>query len=148
MSEHQLYFRHMQRADLSVVEAIEDAVFSRPWSKQAFLQAMQQDTLFIVALEHNMVVGYCGMYCSFEEGEITNVAVSPQKHRQGIGRSMMRYLLGEAQSRGISRIILEVRISNCNAIQLYKSLGFENCGIRKNFYEMPREDGMVMVLVQ
>ena len=71
MSEHQLYFRHMQRADLSVVEAIEDAVFSRPWSKQAFLQAMQQDTLFIVALEHNMVVGYCGMYCSFEEGENT-----------------------------------------------------------------------------
>lgn len=148
MSEHQLYFRHMQRADLLVVEAIEDAVFSRPWSRQAFLQAMQQDTLFIVALEQNMVVGYCGMYCSFEEGEITNVAVSPQKHHQGIGRGMMRYLLGEAQSRGISRIILEVRISNCNAIELYKSLGFENCGIRKNFYEMPREDGMVMVLVQ
>lgn len=148
MSEYQLYFRHMQRADLLAVEEIEHAVFSRPWSRQAFLQAMQQDTLFIVALEQNQVVGYCGMYCSFEEGEITNVAVLPQKHHRGIGRSMMKYLLAEARSRGISKIILEVRISNYNAIDLYKSLGFENSGIRKNFYEMPREDGMVMVLEQ
>lgn len=148
MSEHQLYFRHMQKSDLSAVEAIEAAVFSCPWSRQAFLQAMQQDTLFVVVLEQDRVVGYCGMYCSFEEGEITNVAVSPQKHHQGIGRSMMKYLLSEAQRRGICRIILEVRISNQNAIDLYKSLGFENCGIRKNFYEMPREDGMVMVLEQ
>lgn len=148
MSEHQLYFRYMQKQDLLAVEAIEVAVFSRPWSKQAFLQAMQQDTLFIVAIEQNIVVGYCGMYCSFEEGEITNVAVLPQKHHQGIGRSMMKYLLAEAQRRGISRIILEVRISNQNAIDLYKSLGFENCGIRKSFYEMPKEDGMVMVLEQ
>lgn len=148
MSEHQLFFRHMQKQDLLAVEAIEAAVFSRPWSKQAFLQAMQQDTLFIVAIEQNIVVGYCGMYCSFEEGEITNVAVLPQMHHQGIGRSMMRYLLAEAQKKGISRVILEVRISNHNAIHLYKSLGFENCGIRKNFYEMPKEDGMVMVLEQ
>lgn len=147
MSE-QLYFRHMQEGDIPAVTAIEQAVFSRPWTEQSFVQALQQDTLFVVVLKDNTIIGYCGMYCSFEEGEITNVAVSPQKHHQGIGRSMMRYLLGEAQSRGISRIILEVRISNCNAIQLYKSLGFENCGIRKNFYEMPREDGMVMVLVQ
>lgn len=147
MSE-QLYFRHMQEGDIPAVTAIEQAVFSRPWTEQSFVQALQQDTLFVVVLKDNTIIGYCGMYCSFEEGEITNVAVSPQKHHQGIGRSMMRYLLEEAKSRGISRIILEVRISNCNAIQLYKSLGFENCGIRKNFYEMPREDGMVMVLVQ
>lgn len=147
MSE-QLYFRHMQEGDIPAVTAIEQAVFSRPWTEQSFVQALQQDTLFVVVLKDNTIIGYCGMYCSFEEGEITNVAVSPQKHHQGIGRGMMRYLLGEAQSKGISRIILEVRISNCNAIELYKSLGFENCGIRKNFYEMPREDGMVMVLVQ
>ena len=145
MPEEQLYFRNMQKEDIPSVEAIEQKVFSRPWSETAFLQAMQQDTLFIVALNRNTITGYCGMYCSFEEGEITNVAVMPERHNQGIGRSMMEYLMEQAEEKGITRIILEVRVSNAHAIHLYESLGFQNCGIRRNFYEMPREDGMVMV---
>lgn len=145
MWEEPLYFRKMCKEDLADVAAIESAVFSRPWSEQAFLHALAEDTIFIVALRRNAIIGYCGMYCSFSEGEITNVAVAPQKQNKGIGRKMMKHLLSQAQSRGISRIILEVRISNKNAIHLYNSLGFLNCGIRRNFYEMPREDGMVMV---
>ena len=136
----------MRREDISAVEKIERRVFSRPWSKQAFLDAMQQDTLFVVALEQEMIAGYCGMYCSFAEGEITNVAVDPQYQGQGIGRAMMEYFLEQAGRRGIDRILLEVRISNANAIHLYETLGFRNCGVRKGLYEMPREDGMVMSL--
>ncbi len=98
-----------------------------------------------MALKGDAIVGYCGLYCSFGEGEITNVAVIPTEHNQGIGRAMMEYLLNQAQERGITRIVLEVRISNKNAIHLYSSLGFENCGIRRQLYEMPREDGMIMV---
>lgn len=146
MSE-QLYFRHMQEGDIPAVAAIERAVFSRPWTEQSFAQALQQDTLFVVVLKDNTVIGYCGMYCSFEEGEITNVAVMPREQGQGVGRQMMGYFLGQAQDRGISRIFLEVRTSNENAIRLYEGLGFRNCGVRRNFYELPREDGMVMVLV-
>jgi len=145
MSEEQLRFRKMRKADVPFVEAIERSVFSRPWSEEAFVQAMQQDTIFIVAERHNKIVGYCGMYCSFEEGEITNVAVAPAEHNQGIGRAMMKYLLRQARQNGITRSLLEVRISNKSAIHLYRSLGFENCGVRKDFYEMPREDGMIMV---
>lgn len=145
MSEEQLYFRNMQKSDISSVEAIERAVFSRPWSGEAFAQAMRQDTIFIVVLKRNTIVGYCGMYCSFQEGEITNVAVTPAEHNRGIGRAMMEYLFRQAQQSGITRLILEVRVSNDSAIHLYRSLGFENCGIRKGLYEMPREDGMIMV---
>lgn len=58
---------------------------------------------------------------------------------------MMKYLLRQARQNGITRSLLEVRISNKSAIHLYRSLGFENCGVRKDFYEMPREDGMIMV---
>ncbi|MCI9081612.1 MAG: ribosomal protein S18-alanine N-acetyltransferase [Lachnospiraceae bacterium] len=145
MSEEQLCFRNMCSSDIPFAAAIERAVFSRPWSEEAFAQSMGQDTIFIVALKGDAIVGYCGLYCSFGEGEITNVAVIPTEHNQGIGRAMMEYLLNQAQERGITRIVLEVRISNKNAIHLYSSLGFENCGIRRQLYEMPREDGMIMV---
>ena len=146
MSEEQLYFRTMQEIDIPAVASIEKAVFSRPWTEDAFRQAMRQDTLFVVVLKGNTIIGYCGMYCSFEEGEITNVAVTPKEQGHKAGRKMMEYLLEQAQQKGITRIILEVRISNGRAIHLYESIGFRNCGVRKNFYEMPREDGMVMVL--
>jgi len=146
MTENEFFFRRMEEGDIPAVAKIEQELFSKPWSEQAFLQAMQQDTLFVVVLNRNTIVGYCGMYCSFEEGEITNVAVAPERQNQGIGRRMMHYLLEQAAQKGITRIILEVRISNANAICLYESLGFQSCGIRKDFYEIPREDGMVMVL--
>lgn len=145
MSENQLYLRNMQEQDIPAVASIEWAVFSRPWTEQAFCEAMQQDTLFIVVLKENTIVGYCGMYCSFEEGEITNVAVAPKEQGRGIGGEMMEFLLRQAKQRGITRVVLEVRISNDHAIRLYENLGFRNCGIRKNFYDLPREDGMVMV---
>lgn len=146
MSEEQLYFRSMGEQDIPAVAAIEKSVFSRPWTEQSFWQAMQQDTLFIVALKGNTIIGYCGMYCSFEEGEITNVAVMPGEQGCGVGGRMLEYLLGQAGQKGITRLILEVRISNAHAIRLYSKLGFRNCGVRKNFYDLPREDGMVMVM--
>lgn len=146
MSEEQLQFRKMCVEDISAVAAIERMVFSRPWTERSFAEAVQQDTLFVVVLKKNTIVGYCGMYCSYEEGEITNVAVMPQVQGHGIGRKMMQFLLRQAGEKGISRVFLEVRISNRNAIHLYENLGFKNCGIRKNFYELPREDGMVMML--
>lgn len=146
MAEYQFHYRNMEEQDIPAVVDIEKQLFSRPWSKQAFLQALEQDTLYAVVLERDMVVGYCGMYCSFEEGEITNVAIAPEWQNQGIGHKMLEYLLEQAYQKGISYIVLEVRISNASAIHLYESMGFQNRGIRKNFYEMPKEDGMIMVL--
>ena len=146
MEERQLQFRKMKIQDISAVVQIENQLFSQPWSKQAFLESMEEDTLFVVAADQHEIVGYCGMYCSFEEGEITNVAVKPGNQNRGIDGRMLQYLLAQARQRNISRIILEVRVSNKNAIHLYKKLGFQNCGIRKNLYEMPKEDGMIMLL--
>ncbi len=146
MAEYQFHCRKMEEQDIPAVVEIEKQLFARPWSKQAFLQALEQDTLYVVVLERDVVVGYCGMYCSFEEGEITNVAIAPERQNQGIGHKMLEYLLEQAYQKGISYIVLEVRISNINAIHLYESMGFQNRGIRKNFYEMPKEDGMIMVL--
>ena len=138
----------MQKNDIGQVAEIESQVFSMPWSKQGFLDALDQDTIFVVAKYQQKVLGYCGMYCSFEEGEITNVAVSPQVQKQGIGKKIISGLLELAKEKKITRIVLEVRVSNAPAIQLYEKFGFQNVGIRKGFYEKPREDAMIMVLEQ
>lgn len=143
----EIEFGEMDIRDIPAVAELEQQLFSCPWSKQAFLETLNQDTLFVTARIGDVIAGYCGMYCYFGgEGEITNVAVSPCCQNQGIGRRMLAYLLEQARSRGVVRIILEVRVSNKNAIHLYEKMGFQNCGIRKNLYELPREDGMIMAL--
>ncbi len=143
----ELEFGELEVGDIPAVAELEQQLFSCPWSEQAFLETFHQDTLFVTARTGHEIAGYCGMYCyAGGEGEITNVAVAPRCQNQGIGRRMLTYLLEQARSRGMVRIILEVRVSNENAIHLYEKLGFKNTGIRKNLYELPREDGMIMVL--
>ncbi len=137
-------FRRMEEGDVGQAAGIERQLFSQPWTEQAFLDAMSQDTLFLSAVSGDELVGYCGMYCSFGEGEITNVAVAPAWQGRGIGRRMLGCLLAMARWEGIARVVLEARASNRRAIGLYESLGFRACGIRKGFYEFPREDGIVM----
>lgn len=141
-----LNVRRMREEDIPAVAAIERTLFSRPWTEQSFAGALRQDTIFLVSLKGDEVIGYCGMYCSPEEGEITNVAVKPEEQGHGVGRKLVERLLEQARGEGMDRIVLEARISNENAIRLYEKLGFRSCGIRRNFYEAPREDGIVMAL--
>ncbi len=140
-----LHFRMMREEDVSAVAAIERMVFSRPWTERAFADALNQDVIFVVVLKENTIIGYCGMYCSSGEGEITNVAVLPKEQGRNVGKKLMEYLLDQARKKGITQITLEVRVSNENAIHLYETMCFRNCGIRKGLYDMPREDGMVMM---
>ena len=146
MEKPEITIERMQEKDIFQVAQIESSVFSMPWSKEGFLDALKQDTIFIVAKCESRVIGYCGMYCSFEEGEITNVAVLPEAQKQGIGEKIISGMLEKAAEKGISRIVLEVRISNEPAIKLYEGFGFQRVGIRKGFYEKPREDAGIMVL--
>ncbi len=142
----ELHIRRMEQRDVPAAAQIEQQLFSQPWSAQAFQESLREDTLFLTAWSGAKLAGYCGMYCYPGEGEITNVAVAPAFQNQGTGRRMLESLLAQARQRGIRRIFLEVRVSNANAIRLYQKLGFQNCGIRRNLYEFPREDGMVMVI--
>ena len=84
------------------------------------------------------------MYQVMEEGDITNVAVHPKYRKQGIGNALVNALLREALLLGISEITLEVRVSNLTAIHLYEKNGFVSEGTRKNYYEKPREDALIM----
>ena len=137
----------MTELEVPAVAALEQELFSMPWSIQGFWDTLAMDNVFfLVAMEEDTVCGYCGVYLAADEGEITNVAVAPSYRRRGIAKMLMEQLMNEAFTHGISQIALEVRVSNEGAIQLYTQLGFVSFGIRKNFYERPTEDAYIMLL--
>lgn len=135
----------MKAEDLDVVAEIEKEIFSQPWSKQGFFASLQSEyALYLTARLDGEIVGYCGLMQSFDEGEITNVAVRKSARRHGVAAAMLERLLLEGAQRGITSFLLEVRRSNAAAMALYEKLGFERGGVRKNFYEHPREDAVIM----
>lgn len=137
--------RRMALEDVKQVAAIEENTFSVPWSEQAFADSLAlEHTIFIVAEQQGEIAGYCGMYTSFQEGEIVNVAVAQKYRRQGIGSKLLQFLFFESLKSDVTSFFLEVRKSNEPAIHLYECFGFKEIGIRKNFYEKPREDAIVM----
>lgn len=127
--------------------ALEKMCFSMPWSENSFVSAMQTNTHFFAVLIDDKLIAYCGMQVADFEGFITNIAVDPNHRRQGVGRRLLKHLFGFAKDNKIASISLEVRPSNTAAIRLYESEGFECVGRRKNFYEKPTEDGLILTKV-
>lgn len=137
--------REMEIDDISEVAAIEDSIFSMPWGEVGFFSfLMREDTLFLVAEEEGTIVGYCGVVMVLDEGDITNVAVLSNRQGRGIGRQLVEALIQKTEERGVVHLHLEVRESNQRAIALYESLQFEKAGLRKNYYEAPVENGLIM----
>lgn len=137
--------RLMKETDLNSVVAIEKEIFSLPWSEKSFADSLKsENTLYVVTEDDGEIKGYCGMYLSFNEGNITNVAVSSAYRKQKVAYNMLTYIFGLAKEKGITDAFLEVRETNVPAIKLYETLGFEEAGIRKNFYEKPTENALIM----
>lgn len=139
--------RKMTEADVPQVAEIERRSFSMPWSEDAFLDSLSYSYAhFLVAEEEERIMGYVGMYVSLDEGEITNVAVHPDCRGKGVAQALMREMQREAEQLSVPRILLEVRVSNADAIHVYEKSGYTELGVRKNFYEKPKEDGLLMEL--
>lgn len=144
-----ILIRAMQAKDTEEVAYLEKQIFSRPWSRQGFLDALHLgNTIFLVAEENGKILGYIGMYVALEEGEITNVAVDPVERCHGIGGMLISEMKKEAERRSLARVVLEVRVSNETAIRLYERNGFMNRGVRKGFYDAPKEDAYIMIYGQ
>ena len=133
--------REMQIDDLEQVMPIEEANFSIPWTETGFFTFLiRDDALFLVAEEDSEILGYLGILISFDESEITNVCVAEKARRRGIGRALMEELFRRMQERKVRVIHLDVRIGNTPARNLYESLGFVQDGLRKGYYDLPKED--------
>jgi ribosomal-protein-alanine N-acetyltransferase len=138
---------YMTEEDIEQVSEIEKATFSLPWSAQAFKDSINRtDTIYLVACEEDTIVGYCGLWNIVNEGNINNVAVALKYRGQQIGFKMLTKLIELGNEQNIEAYTLEVRKSNEAAIKLYQKLGFNNVGIRKNFYDNPKEDAIIMWL--
>ena len=90
------------------------------------------------------VAGYAGLQVILDEGYITNVAVRPECRRNGIAGKLLQVFLDFGQANHLAFLTLEVRASNYDAIALYGSRGFRSVGRRKNYYEHPKEDAIIM----
>ena len=135
----------MQPDDILEVAALERQIFSLPWSEKGFLDSLNSpDTLYLTVRKDRKLIGYCGFLQSLDEADITNVAVSEEARGRGVGYHMLKTLMDEGMLRGVKRYTLEVRISNVSALRLYEKLGFSPVGVRKNFYELPKEDAVIM----
>lgn len=140
-----MIIRTMQKGDVTAVAALEAQIFPMPWSAAGFADTLpREDVIFLVAYEQDELLGYVGIYCTLDEGEITNVAVAPAARRRGIARALLTELKQQLACRNVARIVLEVRVSNEPAIRLYEQMGFSVLGVRKNFYEKPTEDAYIM----
>ena len=143
-----MLIRRMTMEDIPSVVEIENQCFSLPWSPNSFEESLsRKDTIFLVCEEdekQHIITGYMGLYVSFDEASVTNVAVSPMFRKKGYGEALVVAAKEAVKAEGAENIFLEVRVSNEPAISLYKKLGFEELGIRKKFYEHPVEDAIIM----
>ncbi len=139
-----LELRPMTPLDIPLVAELEKNTFSSPWSENMLLQVVgQPGASFLLAFMDGHFAGYAGMLCILDEGQICNVAVVPTFRRQGIGSALMKAQSEAAKTRGLSVMMLEVRAGNLVAQALYEKEGWEKVGVRKNYYEKPREDGVL-----
>ena len=138
--------RTMLPEDLPQAAALEADCFGPDaWSEQALGQALSdKNALYLSCIEDGRLIACCGIWQSFEDGDITNVAVEEGSRRKGCARRLLLELMRRAALRGVENFTLEVRESNLPAVRLYESLGFTVEGIRKNFYRDPAENALIM----
>ena len=133
----------MQERHLAALAEIEKVCFHAPWSADMLREELGKG-LFLVAERDGVAVGYVGCQTVLDEGYITNVAVSPDCRRQGVGRALIGTLVSHAGAQWLAFVTLEARTSNMPAIALYENAGFQKVGVRKNFYTAPVEDALLM----
>jgi ribosomal-protein-alanine N-acetyltransferase len=120
-------------------------VFRFPGRRSCCARSCATTTIFSSwALDGDTVAGYIGLMYVLDEGYISNVAVLPAYRRQGVGKALIGELEREAGKVRLSFLTLEVRASNAAARALYADRGFRDTGLRKNYYEKPIEDAVLM----
>ncbi len=135
--------KKMNGCHIPQIAMLEKECFSDPWSEAAIREELENENSHFLVAEADDVVGYIGVQEICGEAYITNVAVSAEHRKSGIGRALLKAACEGARSRNCEFITLEVRESNSAAILLYESERFEKAGIRKNFYSSPTENGII-----
>ena len=133
-----------EKQDADSVAKLERECFSEPWSIEAINEAFDFGAHFFKAEKDGKFAGYISFKAISGEGYINNIAVDAKMRNSGIGSMLLDRAITFAREQNLEFLSLEVRASNKSAISLYRKLGFIQEGLRKNFYDNPKEDGIIM----
>jgi ribosomal-protein-alanine N-acetyltransferase len=135
----------MKDDHVSQVAQLEKLCFSDPWSENSVASELENPlSLWLVAEMDGAVAGYVGSQTVIDETDMMNIAVHPDHRRQGIAAALIESLIDGLKQKGSHCLTLEVRASNKSARSLYEKLGFQQAGIRKNYYRNPKEDAIIL----
>jgi ribosomal-protein-alanine N-acetyltransferase len=142
----QFFARSMRHSDLDLVVRNEAAAYEQGWNKRIFVDCLRSGYQCWVLANKNQIVAHGVMSVAVGECHLLTLCVHPDYQRQGYGRKLFRLLLERATKLDAKQCFLEVRVSNDPAIDLYRSMGFEQIGLRKAYYPGSdgREDAIIM----
>lgn len=145
MTDNIVTIHQMTKADIESVYRIECESFITPWSKKSLHDELTNKLAhYGVLCVNGEPIAYAGMWVMFDEAHITNVAVTKSHRGKGFGRKIMEYMVQKAKEKGAAKMTLEVRQTNLTAQSLYRSMGFNLCGLRKGYYRDTGEDALIM----
>ena len=141
-----MILRDMTEADLDAVLGIEREVHAHPWTLGNFSDSLRSKYLCKVYESGQGMLGYAVMTLAVDEAELLDIAIAARHQRQGLGRKLLEEMLVLARRNDMRRVVLEVRASNAAAIGLYRSTGFSDIGLRRDYYpaQNGREDAILM----
>lgn len=138
-------FRKIEEAEIAKVAVLEKNIFSDAWSQDGISETYRQSNAMIVVAEEDAnIVGYCIFYYVMDEAEIARIGVDENLRGQGIGRGLLNYTCAFCHENGVERLLLDVRESNTGARRFYEQYGFTVDGMRKDFYDAPKEHAVLM----
>jgi len=143
-----ILIRPMSENDVSEVIAVERASYQFPWSEGIFRDCLRVGYVCRVVTVNDAIIGYGVMSVGAGEAHILNLCIGDLHRCRGVGRRLLTYLVDRGAAAGMSEAFLEVRPSNTSAIRLYLSVGFEQVGMRRGYYQAVggREDAAVLKL--
>jgi ribosomal-protein-alanine N-acetyltransferase len=140
-----MIIRPLSPFDAAEMAELEKRCFPLPWSLDSVRAELGNPIgVYFGAFTEGMMAGYAGMQAIAGEGYITNIAAAPEHRRRGLGSALLKKLIGAGRERGLAFLTLEVRASNTAAQSLYEKHGFSARGRRKNYYDKPKEDAVIM----
>lgn len=146
-SEYATRLRPMREADVSTIMEIERRAYAFPWTAGIFRDCLRVGYCCWILEQEAEILAYGVMSVGAGEAHILNICVRPESQGQGLGRHVLNHLLNLARRHRADTALLEVRPSNEPALRLYRSLGFNEVAIRKNYYPdtSGREDALILM---
>ena len=140
-------FRPLRMRDLGAIEQIEKRAYPTPWSRSMFASELSKPSSICLGAfdeETRTLLGYLIIARYVDAWHVMNIAVDPERQRQGIATMLLEELFDRTSPDGRRGYTLEVRVSNAGAIRLYDRLGFKGRGVRRGYYTDNREDALIM----